>query len=66
MNQVTQQNAASAEELASIMSMFKTNYEGSGHTAGSSKVKRLPPPAARGLARGVSPEKAIPMGEDDF
>ncbi|MFA6412800.1 MAG: methyl-accepting chemotaxis protein [Syntrophales bacterium] len=65
MNQVTQQNAASAEELASIMSMFKTNYEG-GHTAGASKVKRLPPPSSRGLSREVSPEKAIPMGEDDF
>lgn len=66
MNQVTQQNAASAEELASIMSMFKTNYEGS-HTAGAAKVKRLPPPAGpRGHSRSVSPEQAIPMGEDDF
>jgi len=65
MNQVTQQNAASAEELASIMSMFKTNYDGR-HTAGASKMKRLPPPDAHGRSRGVSPEKAIPMGEDDF
>jgi len=40
MNQVTQQNAASAEELTSIMSMFRTNYEGE-HKAGAAKVRKL-------------------------
>jgi hypothetical protein len=28
MNEVTQRNAASAEELASIMALFKTNHQG--------------------------------------
>jgi methyl-accepting chemotaxis protein len=29
MNRVTQQNAASAEEMASIMALFKTNHQSS-------------------------------------
>lgn len=61
MNQVTQQNAASAEELTSIMSMFRTNYDGD-HKAGAAKVKKLP--AATG--RGKASEKLISMNEDNF
>ncbi len=61
MNQVTQQNAASAEELTSIMSMFKTNYEGE-HKTGASKVKKLPAFTGRGNAS----EKLLPINDDNF
>jgi methyl-accepting chemotaxis protein len=55
MNRVTQQNAASAQELAAVMSMFKT---GNGHKG----QKQLPHPAR---VPGVDPEKFIPMEETE-
>jgi methyl-accepting chemotaxis protein len=58
MNRVTQQNAASAQELASIMSMFKTVNGG-----GNGGQKLLPHPAQ---IREVNPEKFIPMEEAHF
>ncbi len=59
MNRVTQQNAASAQELANIMSMFRTgNGNGNGGHA-----KMLPHPAA---VQEISPEKFIPMEEGHF
>jgi methyl-accepting chemotaxis protein len=64
MNEVTQQNAASAEELASIMSMFKTNYE-SGQTPGKSKMNQLPAPASPRPSSAVSLEKMIPIPMED-
>jgi methyl-accepting chemotaxis protein len=59
MSRVTQQNAASAEELASIMAMFRTNLSGTT----KSSPRRLP-------GRGEKPPlKALPektwMEEDD-
>jgi methyl-accepting chemotaxis protein len=65
MNQVTQQNAASAEELASIMSMFKTNYEG-GYAAGKSKVKQLSSSAPQQASHEVFFEKVIPLSANAF
>jgi methyl-accepting chemotaxis protein len=46
MNGVTQKNAASAEELASIMTMFKTNYNHRGHEAVLPKVSWKGKPVA--------------------
>jgi methyl-accepting chemotaxis protein len=67
MNQVTQQNAANAEELAATMAMFKVNgnkgqgmLEGVTHTR---RLKRLPP----SQYRQVGPEKVLPLKEEqDF
>lgn len=67
MNQVTQQNAANAEELAATMAMFKVNgnkgqgmLEGVTHTR---SLKRLPP----SQYRQVGPEKVLPLKEEqDF
>ena len=61
MNHVTQQNAASAEELAASMSIFKTNYSNV-QSRGSSRTKRLPLLSSQEMA----PEKLIPMDEDEF
>ncbi len=58
MNRVTQQNAASAEELSAIMSMFKTNYEG-GQTEGKSKMNQLPAPVSSRPSHEVSAEKKM-------
>ncbi len=55
MNRVTQQNAASAEELASIMSIFKTGN-------GNGGQKLLP----QAPVREIHPEKFIPMEEGHF
>lgn len=57
MNRVTQQNAATAQELASIMSIFKT---GNGNGKGAQKL--LPQAAVR----EVHPEKFIPMEDGNF
>ena len=44
MNQVTQENAASAEELASAMAMFKTGERGNGGPKDDGHRKKLPAP----------------------
>jgi len=66
MNQVTQQNAASAEELTATMAMFKVNgYGGKVHadeTSHRKSVKKLLP----GHYQQVGPEKIIPLKDDDF
>jgi methyl-accepting chemotaxis protein len=67
MNQVTQQNAANAEELAATMAMFKVNgnkrqgmLEGVTHTR---SLKRLSP----SHYHQVGPEKVLPLKEEqDF
>ena len=61
MNHVTQQNAASAEELAASMSIFKTNYSNV-QSRGSSRTKRLPLLSSREMA----PENLVPLDEDEF
>jgi len=67
MDKVTQQNAASSEELSSIMSLFKTGKAGSGNRA-------LPIVPSRGgymkrdvkLLKGeVNPAQVIPMDDDE-
>ena len=66
MNQVTQQNAANAEELTATMAMFKVNgYGGKVHadeTSHRKSVKKLPPVHYQ----QVGPEKIIPLKDDDF
>ena len=66
MSQVTQQNAASAEELSATMAMFKVDdLKGQGLVADlSSKrsVKKLP----SAQHHQASPEKILPLKEDDF
>jgi methyl-accepting chemotaxis protein len=61
MNQVTQQNASSAEELAAIMSMFRTNYNG-GQVVKKSGVRQLP----LMKSRDADPQKALLLHKDDF
>ena len=41
MNQITQENAASAEELASVMAMFKTDDGGSGGARNNVRLEML-------------------------
>ncbi|MDQ5984735.1 MAG: hypothetical protein CSYNP_00431 [Syntrophus sp. SKADARSKE-3] len=64
-NQVTQQNAASAEEMAAIMSMFKTNYE-DGHTAETTKMKRLASSATRHASSAVFFKRVAPITAESF
>ncbi|MBE0558664.1 MAG: HAMP domain-containing protein, partial [Proteobacteria bacterium] len=69
MNQTTQENAASAEELASVMAMFKTDQGGSGATrkllpGGASATARKK--AARPAAGKPRPDQVIPLEEGGF
>ena len=75
MNKVTQQNAAGAEELASIMAMFKTGQNGHRRiTARAAGAKRIPAPSTREAAKGlplapgreILPNQVIPLDEEDF
>ncbi len=61
MNQVTQQNAASAEELTASMAMFKVE-DHKEQTMVKKGVKRLPP----GHHQQMGPEKILPLKDDDF
>ena len=77
MNNVTQQNAASAEELAAVMSIFKVESDNEdelkGHKAVRTKKLQLGAPSkslaisnsADGKQREVGPNGVIPM-DDDF
>jgi methyl-accepting chemotaxis protein len=66
MNQVTQQNAANAEELASVMSMFRVE---NGHTQAGGQIRKT----GRGIEAAAKPveftsrdpETVIPMQESD-
>ncbi|MGE5798949.1 MAG: methyl-accepting chemotaxis protein, partial [Syntrophaceae bacterium] len=66
MNQVTQQNAANAEELASVMSMFRVE---NGHTQAGGQLRKT----GRGIEAAAKPaeftsrdpETVIPMQESD-
>ncbi|HET6461660.1 MAG TPA: methyl-accepting chemotaxis protein [Syntrophales bacterium] len=65
MNQVTQQNAASAEELSASMAMFRVRDNG-GHNlpevlSDKKSIKKLSLPQHQG-----SPEKVIPLKDGDF
>jgi methyl-accepting chemotaxis protein len=65
MNQVTQQNAASAEELTATMAMFRVNgHGGQIHAEGSARqkgIKKLPP----SQYNKAGSEKILPMTEED-
>ncbi|MDD1633424.1 MAG: methyl-accepting chemotaxis protein, partial [Methylococcaceae bacterium] len=70
MNQVTQENAASAEELAAAMSMFKTAEGGN-----DGNHKRLPAPRkddptgrkpTKAAQKQARPEQIIPLAEGGF
>jgi methyl-accepting chemotaxis protein len=75
MNHVTQQNAAGAEELASIMATFKTGTNGHGMGVidfngkdGEMKLSlgnRTVPRLALSQER-MTPQQVIPLGENDF
>jgi len=63
MNQVTQQNAANAEELASVMSMFRVE---NGHTQAGGHIRKTGRGSGSRKARRVTsrdPETVIPMQE---
>ena len=73
MNKMTQQNAAGAEELASMMAMFRTN--GYGSISLNEKARTpfsfyAPHSATIGksgsMVKKRRPEQVIPMGEGDF
>jgi methyl-accepting chemotaxis protein len=76
MNRVTQQNAAGAEELASIMAVFKTGQPGTGRKAfglkpGSgaiarSREKTPPRPLTAPSRKKLLPEQVIPLEEVEF
>ena len=71
MNKVTQQNAAGAEELASIMAMFKTGQNGNGRAGGVQRIPALPSRATANRhlpvpGRKIPPSQVIPLDEDDF
>ncbi|HRR40248.1 MAG TPA: methyl-accepting chemotaxis protein [Syntrophales bacterium] len=61
MNRVTQQNAASAQELASVMSMFRTGNGHKGQKSGDGGSGRQHHPVH---VPEVDPEKFIPMEEE--
>ncbi len=66
MNQVTQQNAASAEELSATMSMFKVGGDnGKNIGEGSIKKKSLKKLTLVQDSKG-SAEKTIPLKDEDF
>ncbi len=65
MNQVTQQNAANAEELTATMAMFKVE-DNKGQVlvedlSSKKSVKKLPP----SQYHQVGPEKILPLKEED-
>jgi methyl-accepting chemotaxis protein len=66
MNQVTQQNAASAEELSATMSMFKVGDNGR-HNVGDALSQRKPLKKLT-LSRDSQSgsEGIIPLKDDDF
>lgn len=76
MNSGTQTNAASAEELAAIMSVFKISHNGhKGKERNFPGARRIPSsiPAKRVSGhqtplkgQEISPEKIIPLTEEDF
>jgi methyl-accepting chemotaxis protein len=75
MNQVTQENAASSEELAAVMTMFRTNDSGGDGRKRGTPRKALPEPGkgrtagGSGLApKAREPKQVIPFdeGEGEF
>ena len=75
MNSITQQNAASAEELSAVMSMFKVEdqYEEASKTGRTKKLQLAAPSNSLaintvkdGKRREVRPNDVIPMDDDDF
>ncbi|MBI5607161.1 MAG: MCP four helix bundle domain-containing protein [Deltaproteobacteria bacterium] len=76
MNSGTQTNAASAEELAAIMSEFKISHNGhKGKERHLPGARRIPSPIPAKRLSGhqtplkgqeISPEKIIPLTEEDF
>jgi methyl-accepting chemotaxis protein len=74
MNQTTQENAAGAEELASVMAMFKTDDGGNSGQRRSAPRKRLPDGtdmtarkgSAGSAAKPSRPNQVIPLEEREF
>jgi methyl-accepting chemotaxis protein len=77
MNQTTQENAASAEELASVMAMFKTGDSGSGgvqrpaakkrEAEGKTARRQITAGRPRATAgRKPAPEQVIPLEDGGF
>jgi hypothetical protein len=73
MDKVTQQNAATSEEMAASMATFKIRHDHSTAPAVATRRLHAAPVqkvASKALtahqAKEVSPEQVIPMSDDDF
>jgi len=66
MNRVTQQNAANAEELAAVMSMFKADNSLNQVVTEKRTRRKEPSKLIPEKFKQVSPEKILPLNEEAF